>query len=854
MRSSWTAPRLRRGARVVALGLTAVALVAGAMVALAAELRDPDRRVDSDAGALNSSRENRPTIAVDGQRAYAAYIRKRYFAGHDAFINVSVNQGGTWQTGDRRLNTNFAPGSLAGDTKRAVVAAAGDDVYVALISRDFLKSDLYLTSSNDGAETWSSPANLTGYILDVRGANHELAAAAGGRAHVVWQDDLDGDDILGYRSVWTRSTIDGGVNWRALQRVNIVDSSGTAEFERASEPKVCADASGRVHVVWKDERSTGGGGAKAPGRILYRGSSNDGLTFSAETRLDTGDATGTESKTPDLDCLDDGVRAVVWIDQRSGFGEVHFNVDEGAGWLPADRRVNAGKPTNTNALEAKIALTDGGASVAYVAWVDDRDGGRDLYFSRSTDDGATWSAGQRLNAGVGAGSFPIGSWDLDADGTFVSVVWTDNRNAVGGETHHDVFGVVSQDGGVSFSLPQRLDLGDTPGGAHAIDAVAGAAEGGYVALWADLRNDPIDERYADIYSGGAGASYDEDDADADGIERGVDVCPDFPDLTQIDADFDGSGDPCDTFPDDPINDPDGDGLASPDDNCPYATNALQDDSDGDGIGDSCDFCQSTFDAPPQRNLDGDGLADACDSDIDGDGITNTSDGDDDNDGVPDASDRCDAVPDPAQSDFDNDGVGDFCDANDLLIARVTASKGDGGEALMSWEVESNAVSYVVFLGVASRFGAPLEGFCGRPAMLVPVTVLTEQPNPGDAYWYLVAAETSGGSRGSFGWDSSGASRPAFGACTQALANDWDDDGTRNYRDNCRFDANPNQLDSDGDGVGDVCDVCPDIPDPTQFDPDRDRIGSACDNCPANFNPDQSDGDQDGIGDVCDPSP
>jgi hypothetical protein len=43
--------------------------------------------------------------------------------------------------------------------------------------------------------------------------------------------------------------------------------------------------------------------------------------------------------------------------------------------------------------------------------------------------------------------------------------------------------------------------------------------------------------------------------------------------------------------------------------------------------------------------------------------------------------------------------------------------------------------------------------------------------------------------------------------------DSDGDGVPDSRDNCPFDANPDQADRDGDGVGDVCDICPLDPNP-----------------------------------------
>ena len=131
-------------------------------------------------------------------------------------------------------------------------------------------------------------------------------------------------------------------------------------------------------------------------------------------------------------------------------------------------------------------------------------------------------------------------------------------------------------------------------------------------------------------------------------------------------------------------------------------------------------------------------------------------------------------------------------------------------------------------------------------------------------------------------------------------NDDDADKIINYKDNCRYISNTNQLDSDKDNIWDVCDNCKNIQNKNQIDKNENWIWDMCedsdndwidgyldncihignadqaddnnnwiwnicedsdydkiiflnDNCPYNYNPNQWDIDKDWIWDVCDES-
>ena len=173
----------------------------------------------------------------------------------------------------------------------------------------------------------------------------------------------------------------------------------------------------------------------------------------------------------------------------------------------------------------------------------------------------------------------------------------------------------------------------------------------------------------------------EEDADADGVIDGVDLCPETPAgesinsdgcaPSQLDTDNDGVMDNEDVFPLDPIEwlDTDSDGVGDNGDAFPNDPSESAD-SDGDGVGDNAD----AFPNDPTETIDSDNDGVGDNSDVFPNDPSETADSD--ADGV---GDNADAFPtDPTETiDGDNDGVGDNSDVFPSDPSETADSDGDG---------------------------------------------------------------------------------------------------------------------------------------------------------------------------------
>ena len=218
---------------------------------------------------------------------------------------------------------------------------------------------------------------------------------------------------------------------------------------------------GNIYVVW------GGGPLACASNVYFSRSTDTGLSFSQPANL-----SGLNCESVDLAynaaiAVDTGgVVFVVWDQTQEGsypYNEVYFSRSIDAGQTFSElKNISHSPQTWFGGIGAVVpAVAAGPPGHVYVAWVDvyDREQSEQVFFSRSTDGGGSFSAPRQLSfrtAEVSTVSRP--HLAVDATRNRVYVGWGQGTVADG---NADTFLTVSLDGGQTFS--PAVSLSNSPG-------------------------------------------------------------------------------------------------------------------------------------------------------------------------------------------------------------------------------------------------------------------------------------------------------------------------------------------------------------------------------------------------------
>jgi len=142
----------------------------------------------------------------------------------------------------------------------------------------------------------------------------------------------------------------------------------------------------QVHLAWADSSS-------GIWDVYYASSSGGGDDFSQPVAVDVG-TTGAARGHPTLAVGPDGSVHVAWEEMRSGNWDIYYARSDGGEAFSSPILLNDDAMHTDQVQPAMVVGRDG---TVHLAWQDSRAGDWDIYYTRSIDGGASFTANLRVN-------------------------------------------------------------------------------------------------------------------------------------------------------------------------------------------------------------------------------------------------------------------------------------------------------------------------------------------------------------------------------------------------------------------------------------------------------------------------
>ncbi len=323
----------------------------------------------------------------------------------------------------------------------------------------------------------------------------EIAHDGAGNWVCVWSSAISASSTRDFDTLVSTSS-DNGKTW-TVQRV--LDPNANVPYEEESEddfhPDVFTDGAGNWVAVWYSYFNLNGTIGDDIDILVSR-STDNGTTWTPSIPLNSDAETDhlaydyPSDYTPHLATDGNGIWIAAWhkklIEESDYDIYISRSTDNGTTWstmsqLTADMASDAGDDNSP-----RIAVDDAGNWI--ISWNSDNlvgtngIGDDDIHYSRSADGGLTWSARMLLNTDGTSDNYKDAYGDLVNDGQVWLATW--NRELVT-DGDDDVMLARSTDGGITWSAPAVINnYYDTDGSADDLrPRLATDKAGVWVATW-----------------------------------------------------------------------------------------------------------------------------------------------------------------------------------------------------------------------------------------------------------------------------------------------------------------------------------------------------------------------------------
>jgi len=435
------------------------------------------------------------------------------------------------------------------DSIHPSIAISGSNVYITWQERE--TCDIFFIRSGTGLFD-DTPVAQALTSTDQSCSRFPLVGATGSTVFVVYDDFFTNANVL--------LRINGNNGQGAF---SIVDLSPDTQSLAASDPKMVV--TDQAYVIWLNKVDAFG----FNDFDVFFATISAGGTVTNKINLSNRINTNFFGYTNHVIAADGNTVAAVWIDDGSTSDNLIVRVSSDGGTLftPGFILNNIEGTFDSDGEIFNIAVS---GNNIYVVWQGGHDG--NLYFRSSNDAGTNWNSEIQLDF-TGISTLP----NVAAQGNHVYIVW-DKQS--GGAKY-----LVSDDSGANFGAIKVLVTEDTfpgpfefatsgnrvfitnagnnqPAWLHSsfdnaqtfeMDAIPGHKSNDFLERFVVDSNtvyittsdtNPLDTLLGKVHYVQASIIT---DSDSDGVDDGVDNCPNTSNANQLDMDSDGTGDACDSI-------------------------------------------------------------------------------------------------------------------------------------------------------------------------------------------------------------------------------------------------------------------------------------------------------------------